>query len=85
MATRRSSSSTGKSTPKSTTKARGDATKGAIRDEMERKKDELRRLKSLDNFLLKNHLGISISGDMKPEIKDVVRALKKKREAKGLK
>lgn len=55
------------------------ASKKIISQELKAKKEEIRRMKSLDMFLLKNHLGISVSGDMKPEIKDIVKALKKKR------
>ncbi|MEG3844788.1 hypothetical protein [Microcoleus sp. herbarium14] len=55
------------------------ASKKIISQEFKAKKEEIRRMKSLDMFLLKNHLGITVSGDMKPEIKDIIKALKKKR------
>ena len=55
------------------------AGKGAIEEELLRKKDELIKLKSLDIFLIKDVLGTNPrKSDMKPELKDIVKRLKAK-------
>ncbi|MEG4583069.1 hypothetical protein QUA71_26160 [Microcoleus sp. MON1_C5] len=55
------------------------ATKGVVREEFLRKKDELLKLKGLDVFLIKNALGINPKqSDMKPELRDIVQKLKEK-------
>lgn len=55
------------------------AGKGAIKEELLRKKDELIKLKSLDIFLLKDTLGTNPKkSDMKPELKEIVKRLKAK-------
>jgi hypothetical protein len=55
------------------------AGKGAIKEELLRKKDELLKLKSLDIFLMTNAMGINPKkSDMKPELKAIVKKLKAK-------
>lgn len=81
----RSTSSSGKGSSgggsRGTTEQRREsAGKGAIKDELLRKKDELVKLKSLDMFLLKDALGTNPrQSDMKPELKDIVKRLKEKK------
>ena len=56
------------------------AGKGAIKEELMRKKDELLKLKSLDVFLMKDVMGTNPrKSDMKPELKDIVKRLKAKK------
>ena len=77
----RSSSSGGGSTTKGITgQQREAAGKGAIKEELLRKKDELIKLKSLDVFLMKDVLGTNPKkSDMKPELKGIVKRLKAKK------
>lgn len=68
----------GKSTPdgKGARQGADAATKGAIREEFLRKKDELLKLKSLDILLVKDAIGINIgTSDMKPELRKIVKKL----------
>jgi len=76
----RNSSGSGASSSKTTTNQQREAAgKGAIREELLRKKDELIKLKSLDVFLMKDVLGTNPKkSDMKPELKDMVKRLKAK-------
>ena len=63
-----------------TSQQREAAGKGAIKDELLRKKDELLKLKFLDVFLWKDILGINPKkSDMKPELKEIVKRLKAKK------
>lgn len=72
-------SNTGKG--KTTRQQKEVATKGAVREEFLRKKDELLKLKGLDVFLIKNALGINPKqSDMKPELRDIVQKLKEKKQ-----
>ena len=74
-----SSSGTGSSGKRVTGQQREAAGKGAIKEELLRKKDELIKLKSLDIFLLKDTLGTNPKkSDMKPELKEIVKRLKAK-------
>ena len=76
----KNSSGSGASSGKTTTNQQREAAgKGAIKEELLRKKDELIKLKSLDVFLMKDVLGTNPKkSDMKPELKDVVKRLKAK-------
>lgn len=79
-------SSGGGSTKRTTAadKQKGEAHKGAIREEFLRKKDELLKIKSLDTFLIKDAMGINPKkSDMKPELKGIVERLKLKK-SKGI-
>ena len=75
-----SSSNSGTSDGKRVTgQQREAASKGAIREEFLRKKDELFKLKSLDVFLMTNAMGINPKkSDMKPELKAIVKRLRAK-------
>jgi len=65
---------------KITNQEREAAGKGVIKEEFNRKKDELLKLKSLDVFLLKDVMGTNPKkSDMKPELKGIVRRLKAKK------
>ncbi|MEG4800718.1 hypothetical protein QUB63_14295 [Microcoleus sp. ARI1-B5] len=71
--------SSGDSNKGSTERDKAGATKGAIREEFLRKKDELLKLKSLDIFLVKDAMGINPKkSDMKPELKEIIKRLKLK-------
>jgi len=75
-----SSSSSGSGSGKRTTSTQREAAgKGAIKEELLRKKDELLKLKSLDVFLMTNAMGINPKkSDMKPELKAIVKRLRAK-------
>src|SRR6476620_5978630 len=74
-----SSSGTGGS-KRITGQQREAAGKGAIKEELFRKKDELIKLKSLDVFLMKDVLGTNPKkSDMKPELKEIVKRLRAKK------
>ncbi|MEG4290912.1 hypothetical protein Q5692_20770 [Microcoleus sp. C2C3] len=77
----KNSSGSGASSSKTTTNQQREAAgKGAIKEELLRKKDELIKLKSLDVFLMKDVLGTNPKkSDMKPELKDMVKRLKAKK------
>jgi len=63
-----------------TSQQREAAGKGAIKEELLRKKDELIKLKSLDVFLMKDVLGTNPKkSDMKPELKEIVKRLRVKK------
>jgi hypothetical protein len=65
---------------RTTSQEREAAGKGAIKEEFNRKKDELLKLKSLDVFLLKDVMGTNPKkSDMKPELKGIVRRLRAKK------
>ena len=76
----RSSSSSGTGGSKGITgQQRETAGRGAIKEEILRKKDELIKLKSLDLFLMKDVMGTNPKkSDMKPELKEMVKRLKAK-------
>ena len=75
-----SSSGTGSSGKGVTGQQREAAGKGAIKEELLRKKDELIKLKSLDVFLMKDVLGTNPKkSDMKPELKEIVKRLRAKK------
>ena len=68
------------SSKKVTGQEREVAGKGAIKEELLRKKDELIKLKSLDVFLMKDVLGTNPKkSDMKPELKEIVKRLRAKK------
>jgi hypothetical protein len=76
----KSSSNSGASSGKKITgQQREAAGKGAIKEELLRKKDELLKLKSLDIFLMKDVMGTNPKkSDMKPELKAIVKRLRAK-------
>ena len=78
---RSSSRNTGTGGGKETTSQQREAAgKGAIKEEFNRKKDELLKLKSLDVFLMKDVMGTNPKkSDMKPELKGIVRRLRAKK------
>ncbi|MEG5048588.1 hypothetical protein [Microcoleus sp. B4-C1] len=74
-----SATGTGRGKTTTTGQQKEAATKGTVRDELLRKKDELIKLKSLDIFLIKDALGINPKkSDMKSELREIVKRLKKK-------
>ena len=75
-----SNSNTTGSSKATTNQQREAAGKGAIKEEFNRKKDELLKLKSLDVFLMKDVMGTNPKkSDMKPELKGIVRRLRAKK------
>ncbi|WP_445244825.1 hypothetical protein [Microcoleus sp. OTE_8_concoct_300] len=80
----KSSSGGGTTKAATTEQQRATAGKGAIKEELLRKKDELIKLKSLDVFLIKDVLGTNPKkSDMKPELKEIVKRLRAK-SSKGV-
>jgi hypothetical protein len=74
-----SSSGTGGGKKGITGQQRDAAGRGAIKEELMRKKDELLKLKSLDIFLVKDAMGTNQKkSDMKPELKGIVKRLRAK-------